>query len=236
MICPICLEETNECRLDCEHMFCDDCIRRYILDKISEKETSIPCPCNYCDVEISEDIINEKLDNDDDRSILEEYTDYKSTVASGKIYSMCPNCERMCKKNNNNNELYCSWCHISFCYVCNEHHYYYDSCPNESEIIQSLREIKSALDEYDIKMCPVCKVTIHREEGCNAVKCKYCKTRFCWNCLRTNRMIKKTKNHECDGTYQFNRSDDEDQYTDGYDSTESSSDSSSSSSSSDSSY
>ncbi len=40
-------------------------------------------------------------------------------------------------------------------------------------------------DEKTIQNCPKCNVYIQKTGGCNYMKCKNCKTEFCWYCSKT---------------------------------------------------
>lgn len=220
MICSICCNDIEYDDLiydvSCDHKFCNDCIRRYVMDKIEEREFSILCPADSCETDISDELIEKILIDEPD--VFRKYENYKNFIE--KIYYMCPNCKGMCKENNYNNSVDCGWCSHTFCSVCNETHDNYFYCENESDINNVLEEIETALTECNnlVKRCPVCKTIIYKEEGCLAIRCAYCKTKFCWECLKTNYTILNSADHDCvsGGTYQFLETNSDDQYTDGY--------------------
>ena len=203
-VCTICYHYRDLIILDCNHEFCDHCLIEYINVKIDDKETKLLCPQEYCGDLINHDKLLSILSNDDE--LLSKYKNLLNEGVSPSLnVVMCPNCQRICKKKDDSYETDCGNCYESFCRVCGERHYYSDSmyCPNESEIESNLSEIRSALDDCDIKLCPLCKIVIERIEGCNSMKCKYCKLKFCWGCLKSCHEIKKLENHECNsyGTY-----------------------------------
>jgi hypothetical protein len=47
-------------------------------------------------------------------------------------------------------------------------------------------------------LAPICKIIIYREDGCDSVRCKNCKVKFCWNCSKTNSEIEIMDKHDCD--------------------------------------
>jgi len=211
-ICPICFDNLYySCReLDCDHKFCYDCIFKYVENKINDRDTEIRCPIESCDNMISDCVIKEIIANDDD--LLRAY----DNISGEEIFvSMCPNCKTINNKDESTNEIVCRSCYNRYCSVCNEDHYSYDYCPNEREIDCTINEIMTAMDNDDVKLCPVCKIIIYREEGCSCMKCKYCKVRFCWNCLKTKAMIDKIGSHDCDNYQGYRETDSEDEYTDG---------------------
>lgn len=218
-ICGICYDPSNFSVQDCDHKFCNDCIFTYVKGKIEDEESNMYCPYDSCGITISDEQIKDIIDND--YNLLEKYSRISnlSDLDRTKVYSMCPNCKNICKKKDNTNKIYCSDCDNCYCYICNEEHrsYYYDNCPNESDINSTLQEIMNALGDEDVKLCPICKIVIYREEGCSSIRCKYCKTKFCWYCLQTNQTIKKSDKHNCEKYNGFHRTDSDDEYIDGYD-------------------
>lgn len=213
-ICPICLdliEENSSTSGNCDHMFCDCCLSKYIKNKIwDDRELNIKCPIDMCDEKITETIINELSDVD----TMERYWNLEKLV--GGIHVMCPTCNRINGKEDNNLHCYCSNCCLSYCHICQSEHSYYESeCPNQDDIENELNDIKLASENDDIKICPICKIIISRDEGCNSMKCKNCKIKFCWNCLRTKLDIDINGEHDCDNFGTFNATNSDDEYTDG---------------------
>lgn len=66
--------------------------------------------------------------------------------------------------------------------------------------------------DVDVKRCPYCKYLIHKEEGCDAVKCPNCRYKFCFNCLEMYRFMESVDDHEkkCRDFNGFNDSDSDD--------------------------
>ena len=217
IVCPICCSEvSNEYyhQLDCDHIYCNDCLCRYIKDKIDDRETNIYCPNYSCSEKIELETI-ELIVNDDD--VVDQYKKYKNYSGSdSKQYSMCGECQNICKKNEYDLKVYCNYCSRDYCFICHEDHDDYDFCPNESNLLETISEISSALDNDDVKLCPICKIIIVREEGCSSMRCKYCKVKFCWYCLQTNSDIDKMDTHDCSDYNGFHRTNSDDEYVNGF--------------------
>jgi hypothetical protein len=216
-ICPICYVEFCDCEyteLDCGHKYCDECLRQYIKDKLDDKETNIYCPIEFCDEHINLSTI-EKVDDDDLVERYQRYNNFQNLDL--KQHSMCPKCEKICQKDETSNKVYCYDCSDDYCFVCRESHCYYDYCSNESDINDTISEIMSALDNDDVKLCPICKIVIEKTEGCSSMRCKYCKVKFCWHCLQTNSAIEKIGRHACEDYRGFHQTESDDEYVDGFD-------------------
>lgn len=209
--CPICFDYEELFRLSCSHGFCQQCIFKYVQTKLDDGESNIDCPYDSCCNMLNYNDIYKILSNDSD--MFERYETILQDIklkSSGKA-AICNNCSSVCKRESQSNKVYCPSCDEHFCFVCKESHYDYDSCENMSSINDTLDEIKSALGDDNIKLCPICKIIIQKDEGCASIRCKYCKIKFCWKCLRTCHNIKKFESHNCENYdgYQQTYSDDE---------------------------
>ncbi len=82
-ICPICycdFYDDDRTQLDCNHTFCDECLCRYIKDKIDERETNIYCPIDSCYEEIGLTTIGNVVDDED---LVDRYKKHK--IFSGRF-------------------------------------------------------------------------------------------------------------------------------------------------------
>jgi|SRR5271154_2890458 len=192
-ICPICYDENdNLISLPCSHEFCRDCLVRYIENKISDN-SHIFCPYDSCTKILDEDVVGDILPD------LDKYTAYCKTVRilKSRRASICPKCKSIRKKEKKTNKVYCWICNTNFCFICKEWHDNYDVCENEGKLNETLQEMKKIYGFDSVKLCPFCKVIIYKEDGCSSIKCKYCKTKFCWDCLLTKYDVAKLDNHTC---------------------------------------
>jgi hypothetical protein len=217
-ICTICEVFQDLFELDCSHEFCHGCLVSHLRVKIEEKE-ELTCP--NCNDEINQDKINDLLENDEDllsmykKSIFKEFGDARGMLD----LVMCPNCNKICKNNDESNRIECANGCDDFCQICGQSHspgFDWRYCPNELDIIHEFDSICLSLDGY-IKRCPLCKIMIERVSGCNSIKCPNCKLKFCWSCLRSASEIKRMKHHYCYEYGNFLETNSDDDYKSGSD-------------------
>jgi len=211
-ICPICYDEVERLiSLPCSHEFCRDCLVKYIETRISG-DSPIFCPYDSCTIILDEDVVGNILPN------LDKYKEYLKTIEmlKSRRASICPNCKGIRKKGKKTNKVYCQMCATDFCFICKEAHDSYIICENEGKLNETLQEMRTIYGSDLVKLCPFCKVIIYKEEGCSSMKCKYCKTKFCWECLLTKHDVAKLDNHMCH-KYDGYGSDSSDNYRSGSD-------------------
>lgn len=213
-VCPICLEECDSLMsLDCDHKYCRDCLVKYIREKVKRKERKIYCPSADCNERIFHNMTTGIIGNGEgNASLMRAYKKmwFKEDIKRRTIYSMCPECKEICEKERDSNKVYCSDCEDNFCYLCKDEHddLGYETCPYREALNNELAEIEEAIKEEEgsdatLKHCPVCDIIIYKESGCNSVRCEYCETKFCWNCLILNDFIGQTNYHPCSDYGQF---------------------------------
>ena len=212
--CQICLEDINVgsiVDLSCGHYYCIDCLRRYIDGKIYDLDDEIYCPDRWCYEYIPNDTIETIIGDES----FNKFNDMKTKQDFLK-YSQCPECQQICWSNSNYME--CENCSHSFCRICKDDpHNDDEECPNKEEIDNEIEEIYNAIDaDEDLKQCPICNILIEKDPStCNSIKCKYCKTKFCWVCLLTSNQVRKLNSHNCDGYRGFHSTESDDEYNDG---------------------
>lgn len=213
--CQICLEDTDFgsiIDLPCGHFYCIDCLNRYIEEKIYGLYENIYCPDRHCQEYIPNDTI-ETIVSDES---FDKFNNIKTNQNFLK-YSQCPACQQICGCESDSNYMKCNNCYHEFCRICKNNSHDDDYCPNEEEINEEIEEICNALDsDEDLKQCPVCNILIEKDSStCNSIKCKYCKTKFCWECLLTSNQIMKLNSHDCDDYRGFHSTESDDEYNDG---------------------
>ena len=188
-ICPICFEDGNEMRtLVCKHSFCETCLVQYVESKVEECDRDFHCPVEDCEKHSSHTALETLLRNS---KWLDEYQKMNNRV--GVV--LCPKCERRCGRGTETVQVRCS-CGCSFCAVCRrEDTDCWNFCKNEQELQFELDELGRAF-YYEVKQCPRCAYVLMKDEGCSAVKCVYCKLKFCWECCQTEHQMSR-QGHDC---------------------------------------
>lgn len=83
----------------------------------------------------------------------------------------------------------CCSCGVLTCMRCKLRGHEPITCKMFKEWDGNLEKVMDALNEEwrskNTKPCPKCKVDIEKNQGCMAMSCRNCKTRYCWNCLST---------------------------------------------------
>lgn len=196
MRCELCGDYCNSVELQCWHSVCIYCLNEYMESAIKAQVVSIPCPISQDCCFLTTDIISSVVDD-------EMYEKYKK-IGLNAIY-MCPIDGYICDSEYDRN-FWCRYCRNLYCKNCRE-----ENC----NCHQAICEDKEIMEIFnDIKKCPVCGILITREEGCNSMKCIYCKVKFCWECSLTAEQISE-EGHECNNYGQFLETSDE-EYYDGY--------------------
>ncbi len=211
-LCDICDNYSDLIELSCDHEFCSDCLIAYITVKMNDGDTDFYCPS--CDAEINRHNITNL--NDSDLLIRFDKINLRESDFEVKNFVVCIKCKHKCKKDPDSHEITCQNCYESFCYVCGSGDPHV-TCPNESKIEADLIELGWELSQLDIKACPLCRIVIEREMGCQSMKCQYCKLKFCWGCLKSSSEIKRMKDHTCERYLTFHETNSDDEYTSGSD-------------------
>lgn len=211
--CYICFEEyagVNCIELEnCGHIYCRNCMEKYISIKIIECINVILCPTIDCKLEIS--------DNDIKVLCPDLYSQYEELVLRVTLDTMndvvyCPqiSCQYPVIRNPDDDAPICPICNYCFCVYCHKLYHGQEPCEMASASITKLideyknsnnkekkilekkygrRQIQS-IEKYltteylqdNAKSCPKCRSFISKIEGCNKMKCRHCQSFFCWLC------------------------------------------------------
>ncbi|KAI6219724.1 hypothetical protein M3Y95_01097100 [Aphelenchoides besseyi] len=182
--CAICCEISKLDGLDCGHLYCDDCWRRYCEGKIrDEAQWLFSCPS--CELLINENALLRLVD---DEQILSTYkrlliNSYVSTnprikwyPATDCIFAIEVPIAETCG-------VPCQCGHI-FCFDCGLEWHQPAECSMMKKWAKETEEdIKSVeWKEKNSKPCPECKSPIEKNGGCNHIHCCNCNTHYCWLC------------------------------------------------------
>lgn len=197
--CNICSQYYNIMELPCEHEICGECLEEYINAGINAGQSYIECPVDSSCQLLSDELIEHTVGETQYNKMIEEREE------RGNI-SMCTECYLICSADDDGS-FYCSNCDNRYCVKCRKINHRYE-CDSESD-----EDIISEL--YDVKRCPMCRILIQRETGCNSMKCTFCKIKFCWGCEKTKYQIDRCV-HDCGNFGTFIETYSDDEYVDGY--------------------
>ena len=182
--CPICFNElTFPQELECGHVFCRECLTRYL--KSASEHSSFPLHCLGKDATCTHLIplaLSKKLLS---RSEFEQLVEsaFRSYVhARPKEFYYCPtpDCPQIYRLSTDK-ILQCPSCLVHICPNCHEEQHDGEECMNvEDEDERLFSEWKS---KNDVKACPGCKASIEKVAGCNHMTCSQCQTHICWVCM-----------------------------------------------------
>lgn len=119
----------------------------------------------------------------------------------------CPRCDSYCQKIRSLEThvkcLYCSnqqYCTYKFCWYCMEDWKPNHACSlsnefgNNLEISRQLQDcLRITLDYSNMggvpskRLCPNCKTLLQHDQACKSMLCTFCKTEFCFACLKIAR-------------------------------------------------
>ena len=190
-MCSICYNGVNSDDLwafsECEHIFCANCIKLYLEDRVMSFKVSIyltssltnadlqqlhqvldiKCPSTDCDQHFADGQIKCCLDPD----LYQKYLRFRNNALLNRNpnlrWCIRPSCEKHMIGQPGHSYLKCE-CGMEMCFdCCNEYH------PGKSceEMID--RIYQEYAKKVDIQMCPSCKSRVEKETGCNHMKCGY---------------------------------------------------------------
>lgn len=178
--CQICCDEltaTNTIRkLQCNHVFCNDCLSCYLVTIISEESglltSAIKCPGHDCHFELDDDTVLSVIENRKDIKKKYQHMITNSFVLNNRLFKWCPaaNCQNAIKLESfllaqcaYFESTRCS-CGAWFCFKCNGGSH--DPVPCSmlikwNEIRQEDLEVQNWILE-NTKQCPKCLVNIEK--------------------------------------------------------------------------
>lgn len=194
---------------DCGGAQCQECLEEYLSAGIRNGVTEFECPCGTLCGNIPRDIIKDCLTSTDYQMLMDNIQ---------RKLVMCPLCMIMVEKSNvYDSNFKCIICYSNYCSYCYENvdQDVFKRCTCKR--YGFTEDIDAVIKEFsDVRKCPVCRILISRDGGCNSMKCIFCKVKFCWSCGSTNAHIMEY-GHECDDYGTFHNDDDDlFEYVDGY--------------------
>ena len=182
--CKICfenisLEDKENNKIKCGHLFCTNCWFNYLKYLILEaKVDKIKCMNHECNEIISEEFILKHISENDD--LVQKYKKFKKSIdiEKDKNKKICPNpnCDSFLEKINSSKYVKCEYGH-TYCFDCLNPPHGNKPCDKKSEI----KFLKWTKDKK-IKRCPNCKIFTQKDYGCNHMTCAHCGYQWCWIC------------------------------------------------------
>ena len=204
LTCPICESElpaSSFITLECDHRYCEDCIRMSIEILISEGSVGDSIVCPMCDNVIYYMIIINLIDE----GTKEKYDDFlirRIPPNKGERYITCQgragvNCKYSAFVSVYRDEFKCPVCEATFCLKCNMDVHPKLSCEQKKAMDSSENSMfKEFLDTGVMKICPWCNTPVMKDEKCKYVTCKCGENSFfCWDCLK--KLKSKHEAHQC---------------------------------------
>ena len=187
--CNICLTEceTPFRLLQCNHLFCFECIRAQIFnfDMISTLE----CAADGCTMLLTIPDIKKVVGYNSKIIDQKCHFSMNNYLLHSKEYKSCKNCDDLCRIEREKSIYFCDRCNKTYCSIC---------CNLEHDGYPCNDKGKELFDKYfkaNAKSCPKCSTPIEKNAGCNHMTCFVCRTHFCWLCLQTTENETKMYDH-----------------------------------------
>ncbi|XVF68180.1 hypothetical protein PTKIN_Ptkin10aG0183600 [Pterospermum kingtungense] len=190
-MCEICIEELPSdqmTKMDCSHVFCNDCWTEHFIVKINEGQSRrIRCmahKCNaICDEAVVRTLVGKRhpdLAEKFDRFLLESYIEDNKMVKWCPSTPHCGNAIRV--EDDEFCEVECS-CGVQFCFSCLSEVHSPCSCAMWELWTKKCRDESETVNWFTVhtKPCPKCHKPVEKNGGCNLVSC-ICGQAFCWLC------------------------------------------------------
>lgn len=207
--CTICCESLPPelfITLDCDHRFCEYCVKLFLYNLISDGKVGINIACPECSKPVDPQIILNLLDKEYKEKYEALLLDEISIHIPGEVFVRCVsspgvNCKYGQYMSVDRDDYTCPKCNARFCPKCR-----LDVHPNvtcEAHKIKKNYEqpyIREALANGSMELCPWCYVPIEKDpEGCKYMTCRssFCRGKkyFCWDCKK--KLFKFHQNHDC---------------------------------------
>ncbi len=187
--CRICRVEQpskEAIHMGCDHQFCADCYRGYVVSAVGSGPACIllNCPEHKCDEALPstlfEKLCDEKSFKRYQQFVLRHYVEQSKTMR----FCPAPGCEKIAM-GSGVYRVTCD-CGHNFCFKCGEETHEPTSCAQLQqweEKCQSESETANWII-VNTKKCPKCDSRIEKNQGCNHMHCKLCHHDFCWMCMQ----------------------------------------------------
>ncbi|XP_063363118.1 E3 ubiquitin-protein ligase lubel isoform X1 [Cydia amplana] len=187
--CKLCLEDAAPDKVTviggCGCAYCTKCMKAYVEFEVCNGAYEVSCPDARCRVGAA--LALEEISLLVDASVMEKHLKFRLNheVAMDANRAFCPRvgCDTVVSLRAAS-PAHCPTCRHDFCSQCNQEWHGSMSC-EAAAASSSMAGAGAPLlpDSELIKLCPMCRVPIEKDEGCAQMMCKRCKHVFCWYCL-----------------------------------------------------
>ncbi|CAF4926251.1 unnamed protein product [Pieris macdunnoughi] len=166
-------------------VFLLQCMKSYVEFEVCNGAYEVSCPDARCSTSaaLSIDEISKLVNS----NLLEKHIKFRINheVAMDAMRAFCPRpgCDTIVQVRAAS-PAHCPNCKHDFCSQCNQEWHGGITC-EAAAASSSMGGAGAPLlaDSELIKLCPMCRVPIEKDEGCAQMMCKRCKHVFCWYCL-----------------------------------------------------
>ncbi|XP_077230540.1 E3 ubiquitin-protein ligase RSL1-like [Tasmannia lanceolata] len=193
IFCPICMEpkSPNESFTinGCSHVFCSDCMSKYVASKIQDNTARIQCPdlrCNWVlEPEFCRSILPQEVFERWGNVLCESLI-----IGSMKFYCPYKDCSALLLDERGGrvviNESECPHCRRLFCAQCMVSWHSGIGCAEFQKLGKDEREREDIMlmdlaKKNHWQRCPKCRFYVERSDGCLFMKCR-CGFSFCYHC------------------------------------------------------
>ncbi|KAF7846522.1 hypothetical protein BT93_L4202 [Corymbia citriodora subsp. variegata] len=197
-MCDICCDDSRGMQtfaMKCNHRFCVDCYRQYLVQKIKDEGEAarIRCPGEGCNQIVDSKSVALLLSTDLMNScryqelLTRTYVDDKDNLK----WCPAPNCVYAVDCGVKQKDLHrivptvhCD-CGHNFCFGCTLLDHQPTPCPLVRRWLKKCEDDSETANwiSANTKECPRCRSTIEKNGGCNHMTCRKCKHEFCWMCM-----------------------------------------------------
>ncbi|CAK1585941.1 unnamed protein product [Parnassius mnemosyne] len=186
--CKLCLEDATPDKVTvisgCGCSFCTKCMKAYVEFEVCNGAYEVSCPDARCRVgaALSIDEISVLVEP----AVLEKHLKFRLnhevSMDAGRAFCPRVGCDTVVSVRAAS-PAHCPTCRHDFCSQCNQEWHGSLSCEAAAASSSGGAGAPLLPESELIKMCPMCRVPIEKDEGCAQMMCKRCKHVFCWYCL-----------------------------------------------------
>eukprot|EP00731_Ephydatia_muelleri_P027869 Em0019g742a len=176
--CDVCFKDLpgesfcEPCR-GCHIVVCKSCLIQSCKSRVDSGLTTV-MKCVNCDNILSDIMLNGILPTELYNRYAHLIEESQLDSIPGMVYCPRPRCNKRTVSDPKESLAVCSSCSLPFCKLCRQVYHGTGPCP-------APKPQKSFMWK-DVKVCPRCRFSIQKIDGCNKMSCIKCGALFCWIC------------------------------------------------------